>query len=49
MLAHSVGLLHAKVIVGEEDLLSAVDESEAEVADTGLDTSSQSRVKTDAA
>lgn len=34
VLAHSVGLLHAKVIVGEEDLLSAVDESEAEVADT---------------
>ena len=33
VLAHSVGLLHAKVIVGE-DLLSAVDESEAEVADT---------------
>ena len=34
VLAHSVGLLHPKVIVGEEDLLSAVDESEAEVADT---------------
>ena len=34
VLAHSVGLLHAKVIVGEEDLLSAVDEPEAEVADT---------------
>ena len=34
VLAHSVGLLHAKVIVGEEDLLSAVYESEAEVADT---------------
>ncbi|GAC1397067.1 MAG: long-chain-acyl-CoA synthetase FadD6 [Mycobacterium sp.] len=34
VLAHSVGVLHAKVIVGEEDLLSAVDESEAEVADT---------------
>ncbi|HME75695.1 MAG TPA: long-chain-acyl-CoA synthetase FadD6 [Mycobacterium sp.] len=34
VLAHSVGLLHAQVIVGEEDLLSAVDESEAEVADT---------------
>jgi fatty-acyl-CoA synthase len=33
VLAHSVGLLHAKVIVGEEDLLSAVDESAAEVAD----------------
>jgi fatty-acyl-CoA synthase len=33
VLAHSVGLLHAKVIVGEEDLLSAVDDSEAEVAD----------------
>ena len=34
VLAHSVGLLHAKVIVGEEDLLSAVDESDVEVADT---------------
>src|SRR6201995_3778484 len=34
VLAHSVGLLHAEVIVGEEDLLSAVDESAAEVADT---------------
>ncbi|MDT5020291.1 MAG: fatty-acyl-CoA synthase, partial [Mycobacterium sp.] len=34
VLAHSVGLLHARVIVGEQDLLSAVDESEAEVADT---------------
>ena len=34
VLAHSVGLLHAHVIVGEQDLLSAVDESEAEVADT---------------
>ena len=34
VLAHSVGLLHAKVIVGEGDLLSAVDESGAEAADT---------------
>ena len=34
VLAHSVGLLHAQVIVGEQDLLSAVDESKAEVADT---------------
>jgi fatty-acyl-CoA synthase len=34
VLAHSVGLLHAKTIVGEEDLLSAVDESAAEVAET---------------
>jgi fatty-acyl-CoA synthase len=34
VLAHSVGLLHAQVIVGEQDLLTAVDESEAVVADT---------------
>ena len=34
VLAHSVGLLRAKVMVGEDDLLSAVDESGAEVADT---------------
>ncbi|HEX3285055.1 MAG TPA: long-chain-acyl-CoA synthetase FadD6 [Mycobacterium sp.] len=34
VLAHSVGLLDAKVIVGEDDLLSAVNESGAEVADT---------------
>jgi fatty-acyl-CoA synthase len=34
VLAHSVRLLHARVIVGEQDLLSAVGESEAEVADT---------------
>jgi fatty-acyl-CoA synthase len=33
VLAHSVGLLHAQVVVGEQDLLSAVDESGAEVAD----------------
>jgi fatty-acyl-CoA synthase len=34
VLAHSVGLLGAKVLIGEDDLLSAVAESGAEVADT---------------
>jgi fatty-acyl-CoA synthase len=34
VLAHSVELLNAKAIVGEDDLLCAVDESGAEVADT---------------
>ena len=34
VLAHSVGLLGAKVLIGEDDLLSAVDESGADVADT---------------
>ena len=34
VLAHSVGLLGAKVLIGEDDLLSAVAESGADVADT---------------
>jgi fatty-acyl-CoA synthase len=34
VLAHSVGLLQAKVLIGEEDLLATVDESGADVADT---------------
>jgi fatty-acyl-CoA synthase len=34
VLAHSMGLLDAKVLVGEADLLKAVDESGAKVADT---------------
>jgi fatty-acyl-CoA synthase len=34
VLAHSVGLLRAKVLIGEDDLLSAVAESGADVADT---------------
>ncbi|KUI22733.1 long-chain-acyl-CoA synthetase [Mycobacterium sp. GA-1285] len=33
VLAHSVGLLHAEVLIGEDDLLAAVDESGADVAD----------------
>ena len=34
VLAHSVGLLHAELIVGEEDLLSEVDESGARMSPT---------------
>jgi fatty-acyl-CoA synthase len=34
VLAHSVGLLRAKVLIGEDDLLASVDESGADVADT---------------
>jgi fatty-acyl-CoA synthase len=34
VLAHSVGLLQAKVLIGEEDLLASVDESGADVTDT---------------
>ncbi len=34
VLAHSVGLLHAKVLIGEEDLLASVDESGPHVANT---------------
>ncbi len=33
VLAHSVGLLNAKVLVGSDDLLTAVDESRAQVSD----------------
>ena len=34
VLAHSLGLLDAKLLIGEDDLLSSVDESGADVADT---------------
>jgi fatty-acyl-CoA synthase len=34
VLAHSVGLLRAKVLIGEDDLLASVGESGADVADT---------------
>jgi fatty-acyl-CoA synthase len=34
VLAHSVGQLHAKVVVGEDDLLECIHESGAHVADT---------------
>jgi fatty-acyl-CoA synthase len=33
VLAHSVDVLHAKVLIGEEDLLKAVDEAAVQVAD----------------
>jgi fatty-acyl-CoA synthase len=33
VLAHSVGLLNAKALIGEDDLLAAIDESGAHVAD----------------
>ena len=34
VLAHSVGLLRAKVLIGEDDLLASVNDSGADVADT---------------